>query len=1089
MRRFTRLPLVPLLLVIALLFIVMPQLFNNNPRGPNVTYGQFVQQVDHNAFSISSVLFNPKSQSVNISYRNGNVATVHYATAEAQIQLQNELQKKGIPFDSLGTGGTPWGTILAIVLPIFFILVLWILIMRQMQGGANKIMGFGSSRHRTLSPTAPKITFKDVAGLDEAVEELDEIRAYLENPQRFQALGARIPRGVLLYGPPGSGKTLLARAVAGEAGVPFLSISGSDFVEMFVGVGASVSGDTPILIRDRNKTRLLPIAVFVDRYYENNINTEGYVPLREEVETLGYRQNAYSGRKGGFGGSSWSSLRGVYRHKVKEIFEIEYLGGILRTTGDHSVFVRGHGGIKVKKARELTSGDVLVNLPYKVHREFDPENGTLHEIRNHEFKGSDSIALPIEEIDPEPVVAHAYVMANVGVLSQYEIAASIGRSQTTVGNWQRHKHEPFGISRLRQRTVIPGEVELTPNLMRLFGYYTAEGFANGALRFCFGTHEDVLIKDCARLIRQNFSTEPIVTDRPESHSTVIMVRSAPLARFFAAQCGHRAKNKHVPEILWSLPRDYFLSYLEGYANGDGYTTKEGKLSITSVSHQLIRELTWLCAMHGIKAGVRHGRLKEGRIINAKPLPDGEYWSLIIGKTSHPFAPIWHSCEHKKPVVRKVTAKPYDGYVYDLCGCDNEAFFGGEKPILLHNSRVRSLFQEAKKDAPSIVFVDELDAVGRQRGAGTGNANDERENTLNQLLVEMDGFEINDNVIVIAATNRPDILDPALLRPGRFDRQIIIDRPDRRGRRQILAVHTKGKPLDKTINLDTLAAGTPGFTGADLANLVNEAALLAARQGKSLIEQADLEEGIMRVVAGPEKRSQIMSDEEKKITAYHELGHALVGHFLKNTDDIHKISIVSRGQALGYTISLPHEDRYLITRSNLLDQLAMSLGGRVAEKIVFNDITTGAANDLEKVTQTAKQMVMRYGMSDKLGPRVLGHNQDLPFLGKEFQNDPDYSEKVAKEIDEEIHKLILDAQKKAEALLSEHRHDLDRLAKLLVKYETINREQFEKLLAGASEREVFSPGSNKVPRPPSKKKKTHSSAEPPFPDFNTNNTDD
>ncbi len=351
-------------------------------------------------------------------------------------------------------------------------------------------------------------------------------------------------------------------------------------------------------------------------------------------------------------------------------------------------------------------------------------------------------------------------------------------------------------------------------------------------------------------------------------------------------------------------------------------------------------------------------------------------------------------------------------------------------------------------------MDEIDAVGRHRGAGLGGGHDEREQTLNQLLVEMDGFELKDNIILIAATNRPDILDPALLRPGRFDRQIVVDRPDRIGRRKILEVHSKGKPLAAEIDLDTLAAGTPGFTGADLANLVNEAALLSARRGRKQIGQEELEEGIMRVIAGPEKRTRLLSEDERKITAYHEMGHAIVGFFLKHTDEIHKISIISRGQALGYTISLPREDRYLTTRAALMDQLAMSLGGRAAEELTFEEVTTGDANDLEKVTATAKQMVMRYGMSEKLGPRVLGHSAEMPFLGRELGHEPDYSNEIAREIDDEIRNIIEEAHQTALSVLREHKDDLQRLADLLVERETIDKEQFERLLAGESAQAVF-----------------------------------
>jgi cell division protease FtsH len=331
--------------------------------------------------------------------------------------------------------------------------------------------------------------------------------------------------------------------------------------------------------------------------------------------------------------------------------------------------------------------------------------------------------------------------------------------------------------------------------------------------------------------------------------------------------------------------------------------------------------------------------------------------------------------------------------------------------------------------------------------------------------------MKDNIILIAATNRPDILDPALLRPGRFDRQIVVDRPDRLGRRKILEVHSKGKPLAPEIDLDTLAAGTPGFTGADLANLINEAALLAARHGKKMIGQDELEEGIMRVIAGPEKKARLLSEKERKITAYHEMGHALVGHFLEDTNPIHKITIVSRGQALGLTISLPTEDRYLTTRSALMDDLAMTLGGRAAEELVFHEVTTGAANDLEKVTATAKAMIMRYGMSEKLGPRVLGRDHTQPFLGREMGNEPDYSDEIAREIDDEIRRVIEEAHSAAHRVLREHMDELHQLSVILIERETIDRDQFERLLAGEAEESVFPEELPAAPEPaPDKERK-------------------
>ena len=561
---------------------------------------------------IEKITINTKDNSLDVTKKGANGEDGEsFSTGyppNTEQSLLNLIDQNNVETTVHGTGGSSLLSILTYILPFVLFFGFWIFLMNQMQGGGSRVMNFGKSKAKRMSVDAPKITFRDVAGVDEAVQELQEIKEFLENPKKFQALGARIPKGVLLYGPPGTGKTLLARAVAGEAGVPFFSISGSDFVEMFVGVGAS--------------------------------------------------------------------------------------------------------------------------------------------------------------------------------------------------------------------------------------------------------------------------------------------------------------------------------------------------------------------------------------------------------------------------------------------------------------RVRDLFEQAKQNSPCIIFMDEIDAVGRHRGAGMGGGHDEREQTLNQLLVEMDGFEMKDNIILIAATNRPDILDPALLRPGRFDRQVVVDRPDRKGRKHILEVHTRGKPLAKAIDLDALAGQTPGFTGADLANLINEAALLTAREGRREISMHQLEEGIMRVIAGPEKKTRVMSEKERLITAYHELGHAIVGHLLPNCDPVHKISIISRGQALGYTISLPTEDKFLTSRAELTDTMAMTLGGRAAEEIVFGEITTGASNDLEKVTATAKQMVMRFGMSERLGPRVFGHDRGQPFLGREFSSEPDYSDEIAREIDDEIRRIVESAHQAAKDLLTEKREELDRISKLLLERETIDAEQFLALLEGKPAEEVF-----------------------------------
>ena len=608
MRRFFKSAAFPILLVVILAFVAQ-RVISPGPSTESPTYNELIKQKSGLIESgrIEEVNVNVKDSTLDVKQTSGDSFSTGYPP-DAEASLIKQLEANDVKTKVHGTGGSSLLSLLTYILPFVLFFGFWIFLMNQMQGGGSRVMNFGKSKAKRMSVDAPKISFRDVAGVDEAVQELQEIKEFLENPKKFQSLGARIPKGVLLYGPPGTGKTLLARAVAGEAGVPFFSISGSDFVEMFVGVGAS--------------------------------------------------------------------------------------------------------------------------------------------------------------------------------------------------------------------------------------------------------------------------------------------------------------------------------------------------------------------------------------------------------------------------------------------------------------RVRDLFEQAKQNSPCIIFMDEIDAVGRHRGAGMGGGHDEREQTLNQLLVEMDGFEMKDNIILIAATNRPDILDPALLRPGRFDRQVVVDRPDRKGRKKILEVHTRGKPLGKQIDLDALAGQTPGFTGADLANLINEAALLTARQGKREISMHELEEGIMRVIAGPEKKTRVMSEKERLITAYHELGHAIVGHILPNCDPVHKISIISRGQALGYTISLPTEDKFLTSRAELTDTMAMTLGGRAAEEIVFGEITTGASNDLEKVTETAKQMVMRFGMSERLGPRVFGHDRGQPFLGREFSAEPDYSDEIAREIDDEIRRIVEAAHQTSKDILNEKRAELDTISKILLDRETIDAEQFVALLEGKPESEVF-----------------------------------
>ena len=408
----------------------------------------------------------------------------------------------------------------------------------------------------------------------------------------------------------------------------------------------------------------------------------------------------------------------------------------------------------------------------------------------------------------------------------------------------------------------------------------------------------------------------------------------------------------------------------------------------------------------------------------------------------------------KTLLAKAVAGESNVPFFSISGSDFVEMFVG-----VGASRVRDLFKKAKESSPAIIFIDEIDAVGRMRGAGLGGGHDEREQTLNQLLVEMDGFEANQGVILMAATNRPDVLDPALLRPGRFDRQVIVDRPDLKGRTQILKVHAADKPIAKNVSLETIAKQTPGFTGADLANLLNEAALLAARKSKKTISNLDIENSIDRVLAGPEKKSQILTEEEKLIIAYHETGHALVGWALPNADPIHKVTIIPRGRALGYTQALPDSEKYLTSKAELKDRLAMLMGGRVAEELIFADPTTGASNDIEKATEIARRMVMEFGMSEKLGPMLYGKGTNEVFLGRDYGRQQDYSDEVASSIDEEVKSLLSDAHIIAGKILAKFKKQMEDMVKVLMEKETIDREEVARIFNKIKKVNITGSGKN------------------------------
>lgn len=997
----------------------------------------------------------PAEKALSIKEANGilNENLKKYGADEAKVNNLQIVVLKEKP------GAWDWILPLVLILPVIIFGFLFWGIFKQAKSGANQTFSFLKSPAKLFGDGKnknEKVTFKDVAGIEEAKEEIKEVVDFLKNPQKFLKMGARIPRGVLLIGPPGTGKTLLAKAVANESNVPFFSMSGSEFIELFVGVGASVTGNTPILIRTKTNTHLVKIGDFVDKFYPEN--KEGYVVPIFDTETLGFEPLAtkFCGaspktKTKYFGASKWQKVRAVYRHKVNEICEIHYLGGIIKTTSDHSIFIRQHNLIAPKKVADLKIGEVLVGLPFKTRGAFIKDVGTTHKIKAHSFAPDGAMMeLPVwnESRQMEKTQeAYSFALASRETLSQKTIGEMAGVSQATIGLWQRGVNQPqcFYVAKNYQQKGIPQKVPVTPPLLKILGYYAAEGRTTDyTIEFIFGQHEKNLHADCVGLMKNIFNLEPHLEKTADNTMRIAYYAKA-MADFFKNHCGNGSKNKHVPEFIWDLPKEYFLAYLEGWSKGDGYVGKNGSLNASSVSEQLILEMTWLSAMHGIQVGLSEKINKAGRIIKNKPLPETKYWVLKFGKTANPFLIETHSpSQFKKPRVQKIIKKPYDGYVYDLCGCENEAFFGGKKPLLLHNSRVRSLFETAKKNQPCIIFIDEIDSIGKVRGVGMGGGHDEREQTLNQILAEMDGFEKNTEVIIFAATNRPEYLDPALLRPGRFDRRIILDLPDIKGREEILEIHSQEKPLAADVKIREVAERTPGFSGADLANLMNESAILAARRDKTEIGQVELLESIEKVLLGPERKSHLLSLKEKEIAAYHEAGHALLAAVLPNAEEVRKVSIVSRGMAAGYTLALPKGERRIKTKSEFLTELAVLLGGFAAEKMIFNELSTGSSNDLEKASHLARNLVTKYGMS-RLGPVVFGKRESMPFLGWESETERDYSEKTAAEIDSETERFIKEAELKASTTLEQKKNTLRKIAKVLIEKETIEKEEFEQLI--------------------------------------------
>ncbi|KAJ2483876.1 hypothetical protein IWW56_000022 [Coemansia sp. RSA 2131] len=795
-----------------------------------------------------------------------------------------------------------------------------------------------------------KVRFSDVQGCEEAKEELQELVQFLKNPEEFAEVGGRLPKGVLLTGPPGTGKTLLARAVAGEADVPFFFMSGSEFDEMYVGVGASVTGDTQVLVKDGDGTRLMEIGQYIDTYYPGT--NEGYVVPVDGVQTLGYTGGAK------MDGCAWTTVRQVYRHKVDEVYEIGYMGDMVRTTGDHSVFIRAADGeIRAIQARELQVGDSLVDMPSS--------------------KASNTRAV-------NSAVSHNLTM-------WASEADSAARQHC------RAECHAQGVAE---------DIAVTSSLAWLFGIYTARGeVVDSHLQLSFSTNEAQLKQKVARTVADAFGASPMAN----SADSQVLQYSSLVAQFFARHCGERAA-KRVPESMWTGAASTYQAFMDGYLIGCGGKQLSGSTEIVSSDYSLLRELAWLASMHRVQATLK---------------ASSSSWVLEIQARS----------TQRDVRITSIDRVAYDGFVYDFCGCDNEAFFGGSNAVLLHNSKVRSLFSAARKKSPSIVFIDEIDAIGSKR-----NPRDQAymKQTLNQLLVDLDGFQQTDGVIFIAATNFPEVLDPALTRPGRFDRIVQVALPDIRGRAAILKKHSEKIRLAPDVDMVTVARGTPGFSGAELQNLLNLAAIEASKQRAKGVTNAHLDYAKDRIIMGSERKSAVITPESKLATAYHEGGHTLAALYTQGAVPLHKVTVIPRGHALGVTMQLPEADRYSVNKQEYLAEIDVCMGGRAAEELVYglDRVTSGCSSDLERATKVATAMVTQFGMDEQVG-LVSYSSEQREKLSAEGR----------RTIEERVRVLNEMSNSRVMSLLREHREELDRLAQALVEYETLEKNEVERVIKG------------------------------------------
>ncbi|KAJ1956756.1 hypothetical protein EC988_001182, partial [Linderina pennispora] len=869
-------------------------------------------------------------------------------------------------------GSVVWGGVKWIVSTLLYAFCILTLVNLTLES-SGMMKATNTPGEFTPEPMTTPVRFNDVQGCEEAKGELQELVQFLKDPKEFTDIGGRLPKGVLLTGPPGTGKTLLARAVAGEAGVPFFFMSGSEFDEIYVGVGASVTGDTQVLVKDQRGARLMPIGDYIDQHYEGD--SEGFVVPVDGVQTLGFDGQSR------LDGCAWKKVRQVYRHRVDEIYEIEYLGDTVRTTGDHSVFVRtSDGGIKALQVRQLCVGDSLVDLPYRAAK----------------LPSRNASGLAASGQMPPPLALWG---ADDSATERQQV-----RSACCDEN-------------------LADEVPVTPALMRLLGMYTACGHTDDAGRLVarFGAGGEDLRREFTADMQLVFGSQ-----QAEPSTDSACVYSALIGKLFARHCNSQCFGaSHLPEFLWDAPAELFEAYLEGYARANGakdISLHRSVFEITSSDHALLREIAWLASIHGICALLRDPSTDKHRSV----------WTLQVGSTA---ASSGGQMQHKKAVIERIERQAFSGYVYDFCGCDNEAFFGGNNPVLLHNSKVRSLFSAARKQSPSIVFIDEIDAIGSKR-----NPRDQTymKQTLNQLLVDLDGFAQTEGVIFMAATNFPEVLDPALTRPGRFDRIVQVPLPDVRGRAAILKIHAKKIQLADDVNLSVVARGTPGFSGAELQNLLNIAAIEATKQRCKVVSNKHLDFAKDRIIMGSERKSAVISPENKLATAYHEGGHTLAAMYTPGAMPLHKVTVMPRGHALGVTVQLPESDRESVNKSEYLAEIDVCMGGRAAEELIYGaeKVTSGCSSDLQRATRVATAMVTQFGMSDKVG-LVAYSDEERAKLSVEGKST----------IEAEVRALNEQSNARVMKLLIDHRDELDRLAKALVEYETLDRKDIDRAIKG------------------------------------------